>query len=89
MKSHTTEGFRKALANLPESVQRQAKEAYTHFAHNPYHPGLHFKRIHPTKAIYSLRINIDHRAVGILENDAVIWFWIGSHADYDKLIKRF
>lgn len=37
MKSHTTEGFRKALANLPESVQRQAKEAYNHFAKNPYH----------------------------------------------------
>ncbi len=28
-------------------------------------------------------INIDHRAVGVLENDEMAWFWIGSRKEYD------
>ncbi|MCL4705245.1 hypothetical protein KJ068_08805 [bacterium] len=88
MKSYTTERFRKAFVNLPESVQRQAKDAYSLFLRNHHHPSLHFKPIHPTKPIYSVRINIDYRAVGVLENAEIVWFWIGTHAEYDKLIKR-
>ncbi|MCI0695335.1 hypothetical protein L0337_25415 [candidate division KSB1 bacterium] len=88
MKSRTTDRFRKALTQLPEQVRRQAREAYKLFIQNPYHPSLRFKSIHPTKPIYSVRINIDYRAVGVLENDEVLWFWIGSHSEYDKLISR-
>ena len=88
MKSRTTERFRKALTQLPEQVRRQAREAYKLFIQNPYHPSLRFKSIHPTKSIYSVRINIDYRAVGVLEHDEVIWFWIGTHSEYDKLISR-
>lgn len=88
MKSRTTERFRKALAQLPEQVRRQAREAYKIFTQNHHHPSLRFKPIHPTKPIYSVRINIDYRAIGVWENDEVIWFWIGPHAEYDKLISR-
>lgn len=28
-----------------------------------------------------------HRAVGVLEGDAVTWFWIGTHSEYDALLK--
>lgn len=64
MKSHTTERFRKMLPLLPEQVRRQAREAYKRFKQNPHHPSLHFKQIHPAKPIYSVRINVDYRAVG-------------------------
>jgi len=37
--------------------------------------------------VYSVRVTIAHRAVGLLENDKITWFWIGSHADYDRLLK--
>ena len=89
MKSHTTERFRKAFERLPEQVRRQAREAYKLFAQNPYHPSLHFKQVHPTRSIYSVRISIEYRALGVQEEGEIIWFWIGSHAGYDKLISRW
>ena len=89
MNSHTTKRFRKAFERLPEQVQKQANESYALFQQNPYHPSLHFKRIHSTKAIYSVRISLDYRALGVLEGDTVIWFWIGSHEDYSHLLTQF
>jgi mRNA-degrading endonuclease RelE of RelBE toxin-antitoxin system len=88
MISHTTERFRKAFAGLPKQVRRQAKEAYKQFQKDPFHPGLRFKRVHSTKPVYSVRINIDYRAVGIQEENVTIWFWIGTHDDYAKLLER-
>jgi mRNA-degrading endonuclease RelE of RelBE toxin-antitoxin system len=88
MRSHTTERFRKAFSQLPEQVQRQAREAYKLFRQNPHHPSLRFKQIRQTSSIYSVRISIEYRALCVREGDEVIWFWIGSHADYDKLIRR-
>ena len=88
MKSHTSERFREAFARLPASAQRQAKEAYKLFKQNPHHPGLRFKQVHPTRPIYSVRITIDYRALGIRDDEDIIWYWIGSHSDYDKLLSR-
>ncbi len=89
MISHTTERFRKAFRKLPKSVQRQAKEAYKLFSKNPYHPSLRFKQIHSQKPIYSVRVGLGYRAVGVRDGEEIVWFWIGSHADYDKLIAEW
>ena len=86
MKSHTTKRFRDAFDGLPEQVRRQGQEAYLLFKQNPYHPSLRFKRVHPTRHIYSVRIGADYRALGARDGDDVVWFWIGSHADYDRLL---
>lgn len=88
MKSHITANFRKTFRALPPSVRQQARDAYKLFRDNPNHPSLRFKRVHPDPPVYSVRINVDYRALGVREKDAVIWFWIGSHADYDKLLSR-
>ena len=89
MNSHITDKFRKAFAEMPADVQKQARQAYRLFIENPYHPSLRFKAIHPTRPIYSVRIGMDYRAVGIRDEDDIIWYWIGSHAEYDKLIRQF
>lgn len=89
MKSTTTTQFHKLFARLPEQVQRQAREAYKQFKQNPYHPSLHFKQVHPSQPIYSIRVSLDYRAVGDKEGDEITWFWIGTHSDYDKLISQF
>lgn len=89
MNSHTIEKFRKALADLPADVRKQARQAYRLFMENPRHRSLRFKPIHSNRPIYSVRVGIDYRAVGIKEDDEIIWYWIGSHAEYDKLIRRF
>jgi mRNA-degrading endonuclease RelE of RelBE toxin-antitoxin system len=88
MKSRTTARFRRAYDNLPENIRKQARDAYQLFTENPSHPSLRFKQIHPTRRIYSVRITRSYRALGVRENDVVVWFWIGSHADYDRLLKR-
>ena len=88
MISHTTERFRKAFVDLPKQVQLQAKDAYKQFKKDPFYPGLRFKRVHSTKPIYSVRINFEYRAVGIQDENEMIWFWIGSHDEYTKLLSR-
>lgn len=88
MKSHINPDFRKAYRDLSEDIRKQARKAYKLFKDNPYHNSLHFKQIHPNEPFYSVRSGIGYRAVGIREGDVMTWFWIGSHADYDKLISR-
>ena len=88
MKSHTTERFRKALRKLPPEIQEQARKAYKVFKQDPRHPSLRFKQVHPTKSVYSVRASLGYRALGVRDGEDIIWFWIGSHSDYDKLIAR-
>jgi mRNA-degrading endonuclease RelE of RelBE toxin-antitoxin system len=87
--SHTAERFRKAFKGLPKSVQRQARDAYKLFSKHPHHPSLRFKQIHPQKPIYSVRVGLGYRAVGVRDGDEIVWYWIGSHANYDKLIAEW
>lgn len=86
MNSRTTQRFRALLQSLPAHVIQQARDAYELFQDNPSHPGLHFKKVHSDPPIYSARVGIGYRAVGVLDGDTVIWFWIGSHAEYDRLL---
>ena len=88
MNSRTTQRFREAFARLPRSVQRQARGAYQLFQENPQHPSLWFKPVHPNRPIYSVRISRDYRALGVREGNEIIWFWIGSHAEYDRIVSR-
>ncbi len=86
MKSVTTNRFRKAFERLPKQIQKRAGQSYELWKSNNHHPGLHFKQIHNQQPIYSVRIGLSYRAIGIVEGDTIIWFWIGSHEDYNNLI---
>ncbi len=89
MKSRANEKFWKAFENLPAQIRRRAREAYRLWQENPFRPIPQFKQIHATKPIFSVRVGIGWRAVAIRHEDVMIWFWIGSHAEYDKLISQF
>lgn len=86
MNSHLTSRFRRSFAALPESAQRQARDAYARFQADPWHPSLRFKKVRGTRGTYSVRIGTNYRAIGQRAEDSVTWFWIGTHADYDHLI---
>ncbi len=88
MNSRTNRPFRVMFGSLPAHIQRQAREAYRLFRQNPFHPGLHFKQIHPDPPIYSARVGISYRAVGVRDGETIVWYWIGSHTDYDNLIAQ-
>jgi hypothetical protein len=86
--SHTTASFRQAFNQLSKQMQKQACKAYRHFQTDPNYPGLRFKKVHPMKPIYSVRVGKGHRAVGILEGEEIVWFWIGSHKEYERVISK-
>ena len=89
MKSATTERFRKAFAALPKDIQERARKAYTLWKQDNFHPSLHFKQVHKEQAIYSVRVGLSYRALGVIQGDAIIWFWIGSHEDYNNLLSKY
>jgi len=88
MKSKTTELFWKLYANLPVLIKKQARDVFKCFQEDPFYPSLYFKRVHSSRPIFSIRISKSYRAVGVLQENEIIWFWIGSHSEYDKLLKQ-
>jgi hypothetical protein len=82
--SHSaTERFWRCLADLPEAVQRLARENFELLKVNPRHPSLHLKKV---VLFWSFRVGLSHRALGTEADDRVTWFWIGTHAEYDRLV---
>jgi hypothetical protein len=88
VKSSVTKEFRKRLDQLPAAVQEQAARAYSLWRSDPYHPSLQFKRVSRRQPIYSVRVGIGYRTLGLREADHIYWFWIGSHAEYDELLRH-
>lgn len=89
MKSTLGEGFIELFNRLPDDAKRQIRTAYKQFRDDPYYPGLHFKKVHPSEPVWSVRIGLHYRAVGVMENGEITWQWIGSHAEYDKFLSQF
>lgn len=87
MKSRATPKFWKYYTRLPHRVQRYARKAYQLWKTNPDHPSLHFKRVDEEDPIYSARVTEDYRVLGLLEGDTVIWYWIGRHDEYERLLR--
>jgi hypothetical protein len=88
VKSQTTPEFRSALKRLPAGVRRAAQRAYRQFSRDPAHPSLAFKRVHAPENVWSVRVSIGYRALGFRVGGEIVWFWIGSHADYDAILRR-
>jgi hypothetical protein len=87
MNSRLTEDFLADFAGLPDEVKVLARKNYRLWRENPNHPSLQFKRVSQVDPIYSVRVGRGWRVLGLLEGDTVTWFWIGSHAEYDKLLR--
>ena len=88
MRSKQTKQFRTLFDELPDAVRTQANHAYRLFKVNPDHPGLDFKQVSKRGPTYSARIGVHYRALAIRKPDHWLWFWIGSHAEYDKLLDQ-
>jgi hypothetical protein len=86
IQSRTTRQFWRLFSDLPSDVQRDAKRAYRLFLSNPAHPGLQFKKLESEDNIYSARIGLDYRALAVMKKDRILWYWIGSHSEYDRLV---
>jgi len=71
--------------SLPLPIQELADKSYTLLKNNPRHPSLHFKKV---GRFWSVRIGLYYRALAVEVPEGVLWFWIGSHAEYDKLLAQ-
>ena len=83
MRHYASQSFWEAYESLPVQVRRLADDNYELLKSNPRHPSLRLKRI---GRFWSVRVGLHFRALGVDADDAIVWFWIGSHADYDKLV---
>jgi hypothetical protein len=70
---------------LPDEIQDLADRCYELLKQDSRYPSLHFKK---AGQFWSVRIGIHYRALAIEEGDDIAWFWIGTHAEYDQLLRR-
>jgi hypothetical protein len=84
MRSRAVKSFWDGYNSLPADVQRLAIKQYRIWLQNPRHPSVRFKKV---GNYWSARVSDDHRAAGILDGDTLIWFFIGTHSEYELLLK--
>ena len=80
----TAPRFWRHFERLPESVQLAARRNFRLLKANPTQPSLHFKKV---GKFWSVRVGLDHRALAVKDGSDFIWFWIGKHDEYDRLIR--
>lgn len=85
MKHRTSKKYWQLYNSLPPEIQQLADENFRLLKQDLSHPSLHFKK---AGRFWSVRIGIHFRALAIEEGSDIVWFWIGQHAEYDRLIER-
>ena len=85
MKHRAAPSFWQGYRKLPGDTQRLANDCYKLLRQDPRHPSLHFKRI---GRLWSVRIGRRYRALAVEDGGDFVWFWIGSHAEYDAMLKK-
>jgi hypothetical protein len=82
--SHTASpAFWDCYKQLPDTIRTLADKNFALLKADPNHPSLHFKKVGRYR---SARIGRDFRALAVETDDGLLWFWIGNHAEYDRLI---
>ena len=76
--------FWESYETLPISVQELADKNFELLKADAKHPSLHLKKV---GKYWSVRVGIKHRALGIELDDGILWFWIGTHGEYEKMVK--
>jgi hypothetical protein len=79
-----TASFWTKYQSLPKAARRLADKSFVLMKSNPRHPSLHFKKV---GEFWSARIDINYRALALESAEGYDWFWIGTHAEYDSLLK--
>lgn len=81
----TTSRFWKCFEDLPVSVQQVSKKNFKLLKADPLYSSLHFKKL---GKFWSVRVGINHRALAIEEEQGFIWVWVGSHSEYERMLKK-
>jgi len=85
MKHFANPSFWSCYEKLPSSVQELADKNFEFLKTNPKHPSLHLKKV---AKYWSARVGIKYRALAVEIDEGLIWFWIGTHSEYNKLLRE-
>lgn len=80
---HASPRYWECFAALPQPVRELANTNFELLKKNPQHPSLHFKQV---GQFWSMRVGLHYRALGVSAGGGIVWFWIGTHGEYDRLI---
>lgn len=83
MKHLASARFWALYGSLPAEIRATADKNYALLKADPRHPSLHLKKVGP---LWSARVGDRYRVLGKDVEDGILWFWIGTHAEYDKLV---
>lgn len=86
MKSFAPAEFWRHYDRLPAHIQRLADKNFAIFEKDPLHPSLHFKEV--AEGVWSARVGDHYRCLAKRRHDGWMWFWIGTHEEYNKVVKR-
>lgn len=75
--------FGNSYKDLPDPIKKLADRNFALLKNDPSHPSLHFKKIGRFR---SARVGRNFRALAVEVEDGLLWFWLGSHAKYERLI---
>ncbi len=84
MTSRGTTDFWRLYHALSPEVRQAAQNAFQKFLDNPAHPGLQLERLRSDGRAWSVRVTRNYRAVARRYDDGWLWFWIGSHEEFDR-----
>lgn len=84
MKHFASPDFWDCYNRLPLSIQQLADKNFEILKNNPEHPSLHFKKV---GKYWSVRVGNRYRTLGIEIEKGILWFWIGTHEEYNQLTK--
>jgi len=80
----TTNRFWKCFDKLPLHVQTIARENFNLLKTNPGYPSLQFKKV---GKFWSARISLNYRSLAVEDGYDFIWVWIGTHNEYEQMLK--
>ena len=84
MRHFADSNFWEAYDRLPQNTRSLADKNYALLKENPRHPSLQFKKV---GRLWSVRVGLNYRALAVEAHNGLVWFWIGSHAEYVEKIK--
>ena len=83
MKHYASPKFWTIYETLPDDIRKLADKNYQILKSDPRHPSLHFKKI---GKLWSVRVGAHYRALAVEVEGSMYWIWIGTHAEYDKIV---
>ena len=86
MTSVATPRFWGLFQALPPEIQRLAVKNHNLWRRDPRHPSLRLRRLQGSDDRFSIRVGDHYRALGRLTGEKMVWVWIGTHSDYDRLV---